>query len=179
MAQRLLIVAFVIAGPISGFAMARSGQSAAPILGPAALCHTHDGLPDRQCTPGVRDRRVTQANIDRTICRRGYSTRVRPPTSYTGPLKLRQMRAYGYYAGRRPSVYEEDHLISLELGGSPTSPRNLWPQAHYPRPGSYTKDGEENILHRKVCNGEETLRQAQRDIATNWLRAYRRDHTAR
>ena len=30
------------------------------------------------------------------------------------------------------SDYQEDHLISLELGGNPTDPRNLWPEP-YPR----------------------------------------------
>jgi hypothetical protein len=27
-----------------------------------------------------------------------------------------------------PKDYEEDHLISLELGGAPRDPKNLWPQ---------------------------------------------------
>src|SRR5437763_599327 len=82
-------------------------------------CHAHRGLPDARCTPGARDPRVTQANIGRTICRAGYTKTVRPPTSYTEPLKLRQLDQYGYYAGHRVSSYEEDHLIPLELGGSP------------------------------------------------------------
>ena len=51
---------------------------------------------------------------------------MRPPTDYTNALKLRQMRAYGETGS--PSGYQEDHLISLELGGHPTAPRNLWPE---------------------------------------------------
>src|SRR4051794_23743840 len=85
----------------------------------ATLCHAHKGLPDRTCTPGVRDHHVTQKNIDKTICRKGYTDTVRPPSSYTTKLKKQQMAEYGYYAGKKPSAYEEDHLISLELGGAP------------------------------------------------------------
>ena len=54
---------------------------------------------------------------------------MRPPTSYTDELKLEGMRAYGRSGGA--GDYQEDHLISLELGGHPTDPRNLWPE---PRP---------------------------------------------
>jgi len=31
------------------------------------------------------------------------------------------------YVDKAPSHYEEDHLISLELGGNPRDPKNLWP----------------------------------------------------
>ena len=38
------------------------------------------------------------------------------------------------YADTNPiSDYEEDHLIPLELGGSPTSPLNLWPEPGHHR----------------------------------------------
>ena len=37
-----------------------------------------------------------------------------------------------------PSDYQEDHLISLELGGNPTDPRNLWPEP-YPRAADVDK----------------------------------------
>src|SRR5216683_2609243 len=29
---------------------------------------------------------------------------------------------------KTPAHYEEDHLVSLELGGHPRDPRNLWPE---------------------------------------------------
>jgi hypothetical protein len=147
-------------------AAAISGTAPAPAA--IGSCHAHAGLPDHHCTPGTADPHVSQANMRRTICRSGYTKTVRPPTSYTQPLKLRQMRAYGYYAGRRPSAYEEDHLIPLELGGAPRDPRNLWPEAHSPRPGSFQKDAVEDRLRRRVCAGAITLRAAQRAIARNW-----------
>jgi hypothetical protein len=49
--------------------------------------------------------------------------------------------------------YEEDHLISLELGGHPTSEKNLWPEAYKPKPGAREKDRVENFLHDEVCAG--------------------------
>src|SRR6476620_11580421 len=46
-------------------------------------------------TPGVVNPDVTQATIAATICRRGWTRTVRPPTAYTDSLKQRQLRAYG------------------------------------------------------------------------------------
>ena len=58
------------------------------------------------------------------------------------------------------SGYQEDHLISLELGGNPTDPRNLWPE---PYPRAADVDKIENELNAKVCSGALTLSQAQHD----------------
>jgi hypothetical protein len=135
-------------------------------------------LPDRHCTPGVIDARVTQQNIARTICRPGYSKTVRPPTTYTNPLKVEGIRAYGF-ADRRPSDYEEDHLISISLGGSPTAPRNLWPEPHAGRWGAATKDKLEFQLYRRVCAGTYRLTAAQRDLSHDWVAAYKRLFTSR
>ena len=66
------------------------------------------------------------------------------------------MRQYG--EARDPSRYREDHLISLELGGAPTDPRNLWPE---PYPRASTVDTIENDLNAKVCSGELSLAEAQ------------------
>jgi hypothetical protein len=57
-----------------------------------------------------------------------------------------------------PSAYQEDHLISLELGGDPTDPRNLWPE---PYPRASAVDRIENELNAEVCGGRLTLAQAQ------------------
>jgi hypothetical protein len=108
-------------------------------------------------TPGVLNPDVTQANIKSTICVRGWTKTIRPPTSYTNDLKQKQMREYG--VGGSQSDYQEDHLISLELGGHPTDPRNLWPEA-YPRASEV--DSIENDLNAKVCSGELSLGEAQR-----------------
>ena len=107
-------------------------------------------------TPGVVNPDVTQATIRGTICVRGWTRTVRPSSSYTGELKLRQMTEYGVRGS--PGRYQEDHLVSLELGGDPADPRNLWPQ---PRPWADRVDTVENELNDAVCSGRLSLAEAQ------------------
>ncbi len=114
-------------------------------------------LPDPILAPGVVNPAVTQANIGKTICVRGWTKTVRPSTSYTSMLKVEQMKEYDLPGS--PSDYQEDHLISLELGGSPTDPRNLWPE---PYPRAAVVDKIENELNAKICSGKLTLAQARR-----------------
>jgi hypothetical protein len=64
-----------------------------------------------------------------------------------------------YHRAGTLSDYQEDHLISLELGGHPTDPRNLWPE---PYPRASVVDSIENDLNAKVCAGELSLDEAQR-----------------
>jgi hypothetical protein len=111
-------------------------------------------------TPGAYNPDVTQVTIRSTICVRGWTRTVRPPVSYTSTLKLEQLREYGLRGP--PSAYQEDHLISLELGGNPTDTRNLWPEP-YPRAG--VVDRIENELNAKVCSGALTLAEARREEA--------------
>jgi hypothetical protein len=108
-------------------------------------------------TPGVLNPDVTQATIRSTICTRGWTATIRPPVEYTNELKRRQMRAYGETGAM--SAYQEDHLISLELGGDPTDPRNLWPE---PYPRAADVDRTENELNAAVCSGKLSLQEAQR-----------------
>jgi hypothetical protein len=115
-------------------------------------------LPDPKLAPGVINPAVTQANIAKTICVHGWTKTVRPPTSYTSALKLEQMREYNLEGS--PSDYQEDHLISLEMGGSPTDPRNLWPE---PYPRAAVVDKIENELNAKICSGRLTLAQARHE----------------
>jgi hypothetical protein len=114
----------------------------------------------RTLTPGVANPAVTQANIHRTVCVAGWTSTIRPPASYTSALKLRQMRQY--HETGPPSAYEEDHLISLELGGHPTDPRNLWPE---PVVRARAVDTVENRLHAALCAGTMTLAEAQSRIS--------------
>ena len=113
-------------------------------------------LADPVRTPGVLNRDVTQENIKQTICVPGWTRTVRPAVEYTNALKVKQMRAYHELGS--PSDYQEDHLISLELGGNPTDPRNLWPE---PYPRAAAVDQIENDLNAKVCNGALSLADAQ------------------
>jgi hypothetical protein len=131
------------------------------VLAVAVVQLRHRGTPrilaDPVRTPGILNPDVTQANIRSTICRRGWTATIRPPVSYTNDLKQAQMREYGE-AGSL-SDYQEDHLISLELGGDPRDPRNLWPE---PYPRAREVDSIENDLNAQVCAGTLTLAEAQR-----------------
>ena len=121
-------------------------------------------LPDRHCTPG----KVATTNVER-ICTPGYSGRVRNVSEST------KNNVYWEYGVRRHSTgqYEIDHLIPLELGGS-NSIRNLFAEAATPTPGFHQKDALENKLHHLVCSGDLNIKTAQKAIATNWVKAYKR-----
>jgi uncharacterized protein DUF3761 len=131
-------------------------------------------LPSGRHTPGAVSAAVTPQTVRSTICRTGYTKTVRPSSSYTTALKVQQLRSgYAFRGDLSTRDYEEDHLIALELGGSPSSPRNLWPEPYATAAGAGTKDLVENQLHDLVCSGRLSLRTAQRAIATNWWQAYR------
>jgi hypothetical protein len=103
-----------------------SSQRAAgePRIGPP------DIYPDLVRTPGAANPDITLDNIHENICNPNWSTKsIRPPVNYTNRLKTEQILEYAD-ADTNPRDYEEDHLIPLELGGSPTDPRNLWPEPY-------------------------------------------------
>jgi hypothetical protein len=90
---------------------------------PPTSCAARGALPDPACTPGALNPDVTPITIGATICTSGRTATVRPPTTYTEPLKVQMMTAY--HVGTDTSAFELDHLVPLELGGAPSDPRNL------------------------------------------------------
>jgi len=142
--SRLLLAAAVVLGVV---AVALHLRAHARVVAVAA---------DPVRTPGVLNGAVTQATIRATICKRGWTRTIRPPVEYTNALKRKQMRMYDEHGP--PSAYQEDHLVSLELGGDPTDPRNLWPE---PYPRAAAVDQIENDLNARVCSGDLTLAKAQ------------------
>ncbi len=126
-------------------------------------CVSVNALPDSDCTPGDILPNVTVSQI----CQTGYSSQVRNvPTSE----KDQVYAEYGIHS-HSAGQYEVDHLVSLELGGS-NDISNLWPEPAEPRPGFHEKDKVENYLHDQVCSGAIPLKDAQIQIATNWLAVY-------
>jgi hypothetical protein len=126
-------------------------------------------LPDPRLTPGA----VFPHVLADDICRPGYARAARRVREST---KREACRLYG--VSYPAKGYEIDHLISLELGGAADDVRNLFPQ---PGTGKWTyhhKDQLENNLHRRVCSGELTLREAQDLIrggrTYDWTLAYRK-----
>jgi hypothetical protein len=135
-------------------------------------CVSHGGLPDLRCTPGALNRNVKQRTIKQTICVSSWTDTVRPPTSYTNPLKVQGIADYGY-GDRNLSHYEEDHLIPLAVGGSPRSAKNLWPEKYTGSWGARTKDKLERFLHDRVCDGSIRLAKARRQFR-DWKAAFKR-----
>jgi len=73
----------------------------------------------------------------------------------------------------QPRGYEVDHLITPELGGTDDI-RNLWPEPYSSEWNARVKDQLEDHLRELVCQGKLDVGTAQRDIATNWISAYKK-----
>jgi hypothetical protein len=130
-------------------------------------CVEHDGLPDRRCTPGAVRVGISLS----VICQYGYTRSIRPAESYTEPLKLRQMRAYGLSGS--PRDYEEDHLVPLSTGGAPSDSANLWPEPRSGPNNAEQKDRLETWVARMACGHRLPLARLQRDMADDWTALYR------
>ncbi len=165
--------------PAVGIVVGPGPQAAYAVESQPAAGSCHYGfsgpypLPDPRCTPGAVSPQVTQATIASTICVSGYTSSIRPPESITEPEKVASAAAYGYTGSLHTAEY--DHLISLELGGDPNDPANLWVEPNDKPAATATansKDVLENRLHDLVCSGRLSLVAAQQAIATNWVGAY-------
>jgi hypothetical protein len=178
-------------------------------IGPA------DIYPDPTMTPGVPNPQVTQQNIADNICNRQWSTtQIRPPAEYTDQLKAKQLPEYGDTVHQtnaqlvnpstgkvdttrcvansdNPACYEEDHLISLENGGDPKDPKNLWPEPYNTKVagvimGAHQKDTVEGFIHDEIChdvpNSKKnsnmpattsiTLKRGQEILSGDWYACY-------
>jgi hypothetical protein len=121
-------------------------------------------LPDRNLTPGST-RAVTSSDV---CSARDEQSVKNVPTA----IQQAVFEEYGI-AHPRPKDYELDYLITPELGGS-NDVRNLWPETHTSVWNSYVKDQLEYRLHQLVCDGKLDLPTAQREIATDWISAYKK-----
>ncbi len=93
----------------------------------------------------------------------------------TVPAAL-QRRVFDEYGIRyvAPSAYEVDYLITPALGGADDI-HNLWPQTYSATVwNARVKDALEDHLRDLVCDGQLDLATAQREIATNWIAAYKK-----
>lgn len=121
-------------------------------------------LPIRRLTPGA----TVAIPVDE-LCR----ARAVEPSAIPAAVRASVLRSYGMEAAP-DHEYELDFLITPELGGSP-DPRNLWPEPyHSPVWNAAVKDELEWLLPRLVCAGQLDLETAQRDIAVDWIAAYKK-----
>ena len=87
-----------------------------------------------------------------------------------------QRRVFDEYGIRtaEPRAYEVDYLITPALGGADDI-HNLWPQSYRATVwNAEVKDALEDHLRDLVCDGQLDLATAQREIATNWIEAYKK-----
>lgn len=96
--------------------------------------------------------------------------RVRPITS---AMRAEVVHAYGV-EDLPQDQYELDYLVTPELGGA-TDARNLWPQKYAsPIWNARVKDELERLLPQLVCDHKLDLATAQRDMASDWVAAYKK-----
>jgi hypothetical protein len=77
-------------------------------------------------------------------------------------------------AGADPRAYEVDYLITPALGGADDI-HNLWPHSYSSTVwNAQVKDALEDRLREMVCEGSMDLAEAQREIAGNWIAAYKK-----
>lgn len=124
-------------------------------------------LPDPALTPGVLNPGVTPLTLKTTVCVAGWTATVRPSTGWTDKLRNADTPA-----GRAPLEGELDHLISIEDGGAPADPQNLWWMAYGDRYGARVKDVLETKVKRLLCAGQISLEDARAALSPNWLIGY-------
>ena len=121
-------------------------------------------VPNPSLTPGAT-----------VLLSRGEVCRESNTKNKTVPVALRRkvFDEYGIPAAE-PSAYEVDYLITPALGGADDI-HNLWPQSYTATVwNAQVKDALEDHLRDMVCDGQLDLATAQREIATNWIEAYKK-----
>jgi hypothetical protein len=122
-------------------------------------------LPRADLTPGA-----TASITLEDICGPDRYGRTQP---IPGSVHQAIFAQYGADYGRA-AEYELDYLITPELGGVADA-RNLWPQPFArTRWNAYVKDELERLLHQLVCEKRVELATAQREMASDWISAYKR-----
>jgi hypothetical protein len=122
-------------------------------------------LPDHSLTPGA----TRNVNL-RDVCAEDHDEVVR---AVPAALETKVFQEYGLRNVSEQN-YEVDYLISPGLGGSDDI-HNLWPEPRYNATwNSFVKDQLEDYLHAAVCNGKIGLDTAQRDVAGDWISAYKK-----
>jgi hypothetical protein len=121
--------------------------------------------PNRELTPGAV-RPVTRNEI----CAAGHRDMNRLVSS---AMQQEVFKKYGIPVALK-NDYEVDYLITPELGGA-DDVQNLWPEPYSSTDwGAHVKDALEDRLHQMVCEGTIDLGTAQREMAGDWISAYKK-----
>lgn len=166
------------AAPAASFSFARILTAAGAVLAVLALgvvvtrlAVNRDGrpgpgayyLPDVRLTPGA----TVLLNRAVVCSQPGEANRAVPAA-----LRRQVFQEYGIPKAD-PRAYEVDYLVTPALGGADDI-HNLWPHSHAATWNAHVKDALEDRLRELVCDGSLDLTEAQREIATNWISAYKK-----
>jgi len=121
-------------------------------------------VPDSRLTPGA-----TLLANRLAVCSETNNNNKSVPVS----LQRKVFEEYGI-AGADPRAYEVDYLVTPALGGTDDI-HNLWPHSYSAAMwNARVKDALEDRLREMVCDGSLDLREAQEEIATDWIAAYKK-----
>jgi hypothetical protein len=121
-------------------------------------------VPNPNLTPGA-----TVLRSQRDICMEALANN----KAVSPDLRRLVFAEYGL-GSAPPRAYEVDYLITPALGGADDI-RNLWPQSNSATVwNAQVKDALEEHLRGLVCDGQLDLTTAQRDLAGNWIEAYKK-----
>ena len=122
-------------------------------------------LPDKLLTPGA----THPVNLAE-ICSQQQED-LDPAVSVS--VKRAVFQEYGMNTAREDN-YQVDYLINPQLGNT-NDVRNLWPEPYGSTVwNAHAKDALEDRLHHMVCEKQIDLASAQREIATDWIAAYKK-----
>ena len=121
-------------------------------------------IPDSRLTPGAALLATRES-----VCAQPNTKNRAVPVA----LRRKVFEAYGL-SSAEPRNYEVDYLITPALGGADDI-HNLWPQPSADTAwNAEVKDELEDRLRELVCDGSVDLTEAQREIAVNWIAAYKK-----
>jgi hypothetical protein len=121
-------------------------------------------MPNSRLTPGLASVTDQQA-----VCALANTKNKEVPAE----MQRQVFKEYGMEKAE-PRYYEVDYLVTPALGGSDDI-RNLWPHSNSTTTwNARVKDELEDRLRDMVCDGSLDLTEAQHEIATNWITAYKK-----
>lgn len=161
--MRARTYALAITIVVAGFVAVVYRQTSSPQVEFVAV--KAQATPNPQLTPGAT-RPVTRNEI----CSAGY----RDMNRLVAPAVQQEVfKKYGI-PGALKKEFEVDYLITPELGGA-DDVQNLWPEPYSSTDwGAHVKDALEDRLHQMVCEGTIDLATAQREMAGDWISAYKK-----
>lgn len=130
---------------------------------PRAADELSMSMPNRALTPGA-----TILLSRGAVCSQANVKNKEVPAS----VQRTVFQEYGI-AKAQPRAYEVDYLVTPALGGSDDI-RNLWPHSYSSVWNARVKDALEDHLREMVCGGQLDLTDAQREIANDWIAAYKK-----